>query len=199
MCLKKGKSPDFEGIMAEHFQYAHPSLISITSRLFNLMLYSGYVPDAFGNSLTFPVPKKNNRTITASVDDFRPISICTLMSKIFEQSILLLINKYLTTSPRQFGFKKSTGCNHATHLLIENIDYFTRNGSTVSIGMLDLSKAFDKLSHFGLFISLLDRNVPRSIIAILVNWYAKVYCCVLWNGFHSEIVSLKSGVRQGEI
>jgi len=105
----------------------------------------------------------------------------------------------MSTSPRQFGYKKSTGCNHATHLLIENIEYFTKNGSTVNIGMLDLSKAFDKLSHFGLFTTLLNRHVPRCIITILINWYAKIYSCVSWNGSRSDIVHLLSGVRQGGI
>jgi len=83
--LKKGNAADYDGLSAEHFEYAHPS---ITCCLFSLMLYAGYVPDAFGNNLTFPIPKDKNKTISASMDDFRPISICPIMSKIFEHCIL---------------------------------------------------------------------------------------------------------------
>jgi len=48
------------------------------------MLGSGLVPDGFGCGLSFPIPEVPNKTITASVDDFRIITICPFLSKIFE-------------------------------------------------------------------------------------------------------------------
>ena len=41
MSLKKGKASDYDGLSAEHFQYAHPCVTSVTCRLFKLMLFQG--------------------------------------------------------------------------------------------------------------------------------------------------------------
>ena len=40
------------------------------------------------------------------------------------------------------------------------IDHFISGGSTVNICSLDLSKAFDKMSHYALYIKLINRNIP---------------------------------------
>jgi len=37
------------------------------------------------------------------------------------------------------------------------VDHYVSNGSTVNLCALDVSKAFDKMSHYGLFINLMIR------------------------------------------
>ena len=197
--LKKGKAPDFDGLTAEHFQLAHPCLPAIISKLFNLILSSGNVPSAFGHGLSFPIPKGSNRTLSASVDDFRVITICPVLSKIFELCLLPFIESFLKTSPRQFGFKKGTGCNFATHTLKGTVDFFTNKQSNVNVCSLDLAKAFDKLNHFALFSNLLDRGVPKSVISVMSDWFSRTFTCVMWNGVKSLPVPLFSGIRQGGI
>jgi len=41
------------------------------------------------------------------------------------------------------------------------------NGSTVNICALDLTNAFDKMNHHGLFIKLMKRNIPVQLLAII--------------------------------
>src|SRR5258708_37010819 len=105
----------------------------------------------------------------------------------------------LKISSRQFGFKKGTGCGHATYILKQTIDYFTCRESNVCVGVLDLSKAFDRLNHSILFSDLLTRGVPTCIIYVLINWYDKTSTRIMWQGFLSLPVQLHSGVRQGGI
>ena len=45
------------------------------------------------------------------------------------------------------------------------------------IASLDIRKAFDKVSHFKMYKSLLDAGVPIIIIDVLINWYNKLLCC----------------------
>ena len=38
---------------------------------------------------------------------------------------------------------------------------------------LDVSKAFDKISHWTFFMKLIDRHVPLYLVVILCYWYKK--------------------------
>ena len=86
--LNKNKSPDINGITAEHICFAPPLCIAIITRLINLMFKFEYVPDFFGQSLTFAIPKgcKTKRKTTS--DDYRGISISPLLSKIYEHCLI---------------------------------------------------------------------------------------------------------------
>src|SRR5207245_7244634 len=55
--LMLNKAPGFDGIMIEHLKFAHPSAILIVTKLFNLFLSLGVVPDNFGLGITTPIPK----------------------------------------------------------------------------------------------------------------------------------------------
>ena len=55
--MDENKSPGFDNLTIEHIKYAHPCLILILSKLFNLFLKNGYVPDDFGRGIATPIPK----------------------------------------------------------------------------------------------------------------------------------------------
>ena len=107
-----------------------------------------------------------------TVDDFRGISISPVLSKIFEHCILDRYCKYFVTSDNQFGFKRESSCAHAIYTLRSVVDYYVNYGSTVNVCSLDLSKAFDKMNHHGLFIKLMGRHLPNKILSILERWFA---------------------------
>src|SRR5207248_8935104 len=79
------------------------------------------------------------------------------------------------------------------------IDYFGKNGCTISISALDISKAFDRVSHYALFSKLLTRKVPKEIINVLLSWYTKSSMQVRWNESLSTCFSVSAGVRQGGV
>ena len=104
----------------------------------------GIVPDSFGRSYSVPIPKGNcSRGKSVTFDDFRAISICPVISKVFELGVLDRFKNFLSSSDNQFGFKKNLSCNHAIYSLRKVVDSYTSSGSTVNICSLDLSKAFD--------------------------------------------------------
>jgi len=107
---------------------------------------------------------------SVSVDDFRGISITSVVSKVFEHCILDRYGGYLLSSDNQFGFKKKSSCTHAVYTL-RSVDYYVNNGSTVNICALDISKAFDKMNHHGLFLQLMQKQIPLNLLCILENWF----------------------------
>jgi len=50
--MKKGRAAGIDDLSAEHLQYAHPIVIVILCKLFNLFLLTGHVPPDFGKTKT---------------------------------------------------------------------------------------------------------------------------------------------------
>ena len=46
-CIKFNKAGGFDHVTIEHITYAHPSIVVILANLFNIILYTGLVPDDF--------------------------------------------------------------------------------------------------------------------------------------------------------
>src|ERR1051325_7932747 len=165
--LIKGKAAGFDSLTAEHFQFCHPIVVCMLSKLFNLMLKFNYVPNEFGMGLTVPIPKKDSKCQFDKVEDYRGITISPVVSKIFELCLLNYLKKSLATSDLQFGFKSGLGCNHAIYTLRSTVDYFVTNNSTINLCSLDLTKAFDRVNHYSLFLKLMDKNIARNVILLL--------------------------------
>ena len=121
--MKKGKAAGLDGLTAEHFQHCHPCVPTVLSKLFNLIMEVGKVPDNFGSSYMIPLLKVNNTSMSKSlsVNDFRGISISPVVLKIFENAVLIIFKHYFKTSDNQFEFKKNSSCSHAIYSLRQAI------------------------------------------------------------------------------
>ena len=158
-----------------------------------------YIPNGFGVGLTIPIPKGDTQKLKCNTDDYRGITISPVISKLFEHCILIQNENFLNSADYQFGFKKKTGVNHAIYSVRKTVEYFIERDSTVNLCALDLSKAFDKMNRFALFIKLMKRNCPILLINVLDCWYAKSVTCVKWGSTLSRYVDLTAGVRQGGV
>ena len=79
------------------------------------------------------------------------------------------------------------------------VDFHIKHGSTVNTCMLDMSRAFDKVNHYVLYLKLMKRKVPAQFLNVLINWYGKCSVCVKWCIVFSEWFHLSCGVRQGGV
>jgi len=77
--------------------------------------------------------------------------------------------------------------------------FIDNNASTVNICTVDLSKAFDRMNHFVLFIKLRDRRLPLQLLNIFVLWFSMSKTCVRWGSYDSHFINLAAGVRQGGV
>ncbi len=104
---------------------------------------------------------------------------------------------YLNTTDNQFGFK----AHHSTDLCIlalkEVVELYKRQNSTVIIGFIDASKAFDTVNHQKLFSKLRQRGIPNSILRILTYWYTNQSMQIKWGNCVSDSFRVSNGVRQG--
>jgi len=78
-------------------------------------------------------------------------------------------------------------------------DFYISSGSTVNICALDLSKAFDKMNHHGLFFKLMQRSIPNNLLLLLERWFSTGMTCVKWRSVWSSWYNLQCGIRQGGV
>ena len=74
-----------------------------------------------------------------------------------------------------------------------------KHGSIVNVCTLGMSKAFDKVNHYGLYIKLIKRRVPLALLLLLIDWYDKRCAFVRRNGALSSSFESECGVRQGGV
>ena len=190
--LKTGKAVGNDCLSAESFKYADTSICVFLCMLFNSILYHSYLPSKLMDTVIVPIVKDKKGDL-GSKNNFRPIALTTIMSKLFE---ILILNRYgdlLHSTDNQFGYKKK----HAT--LKQVVDYYRSNSSPVYICFLDASKAFDRVNYDILCKKLASRNLPNVIVRILHVWFSRQCFYVKWGSVLSQSFHATNGVRQGGI
>ena len=79
------------------------------------------------------------------------------------------------------------------------INHFTERDSNVYVAFLDYSKAFDTISHSGLFTKLMERNVPLCFLLLIIYWYSHMHYDCKWGNSRSECFAVMCGTKQGGI
>jgi hypothetical protein len=69
----------------------------------------------------------------------------------------------------------------------------------VNVCTIDLSKAFDKVNRYALFVKLMKRKLPIKLLKVLELLFSTAVTCVKFNGNVSKFFSLLAGVRQGGV
>ena len=132
----------------------HVSLneITVSFQLCTIFIH-GFLPDAIMITIIAPIIK--NKAGDLSDNNYRPIALATIASKLFESLILSRVSTFLSTCVNQFGFKKHHSTEMLIFLLKELFRHYIANGSSMYVTMLDASKAFDKVNHSKLFTKLI--------------------------------------------
>ena len=111
--------------------------------IFNCSIKSGYFPDVWKTSHVIPIPKQNSAY--SSPSGFHPISLLSLVSKVFEHHIFNWLLNFCQTnnliSPFQFGFRPSYSAESA--LIVSTTRWFKLldQGYSVCSVFFDLEKA----------------------------------------------------------
>ena len=182
----------------EHILFGSPVLICHFHLLFNGLIQHGYVPEDFVKGTITPIIK-NPQGDVADPSNYRGITLSCLPAKLFEFAMQCKTAHLLETDDLQFGFKRKTSTNHALFSLKTTVNHFNENGSHVYAAFLDCTKAFDRISHFGLFSKLIDRCIPLCILMCLIYWYLNMICSVKWENETSRSFKVPLGIKQGGI
>ena len=160
------------------------------------ILVHGYVPKSILKSVIVPIIKNKNKRISDK-DNYRPICISNVFTKVVEKLLYSRLEDYLQSTHNQFGAKQKHGTEMCVFVLKELIRYYIKHGSCMYVPFLDASKVFDRVKHTKLFSKLLKLGVPKWIIKVLAQWYCNQSVCVRWGSVFSDFFLVNNGVRQG--
>ena len=167
-------------------------------KLYNNAILKGFFPDALKLADITPSHKKYDKCLK---ENYRPISILSSFSKIFEKIMHDDIYQFMDNklSPYLCGFRKGYSTQYCLLVMLERFKKALDNKNKFGALLTDLSKAFDCLNH-ELIIAKLDAYGfdHMSLNLILSYLSARKHRTKVNNNFSSwaEIIS---GVPQGSI
>ena len=196
--LSSGKASGMDGLTGESLKYANHILPVLLSICFTCMFKHCYLPISMLDSVIVPLVKNRNGDLSDK-NNYRPIALSSVISKVFENVILYRLEEYLWTTNNQFGYKAGHSTDLCVYALIEFIEYFKRRSTSVYVAFLDASKAFDKINHWILFKKLIARRVPIYLVKVLCFWYQNQSMYIKWGSTFSGKFHVTNGVRQGGV
>ncbi len=196
--LKINKACGRDRIMAEHLKYASQSIAVLLALCFSGLMKHGILPGSMLSVLLVPVVKNKTGKLT-SLDNYRPIALASILSKVLEGILMDRLAEYIVSTDNQFGFKNKHGTDLCIYALNEIVHRYRSRNSTVFMCFLDASKAFDRINHGKLFGKLHERGVPSYLIRILQFWYSHQTMQVRWGKSLSTPFYVSNGVWQGGI
>ena len=196
--LSLNKACGLDQIAAEHLKYASSRVSVLIALCLTGLLMHGVLPDSMMAVVLVPVIKDKTGKIS-SIENYRPIALASVLSKVLEQVLLDRLQQYVITTDNQFGFKSKHSTDLCIYALKEMVSVYRTKNSTMFLCFLDASKAFDKVNHGKMFVKLQERGVPPYMIRILHYWYVHQNMHVRWGTSLSAPFLVANGVRQGGI
>lgn len=168
--------------------------------VFNLCLVGGIFPSAFKRAMVVPIYKAGDPRL---FNNYRPISLLNLLSKILERIVFLQLSNYIQTedilNDHQFGFRK----HNSTYMPIALLhDHITSNLSDKHVSAtvyLDFSKAFDTVNHHILLKKLDKYGFRNNSLDFFASYLSDRIQTVKFNSSVSNPQKMCFGVPQGSI
>ena len=168
--------------------------------ILNKSILEGVFPNLLKLANVCPIYKKNDKS---KCENYRPISLLSNLSKIFERMMHSRLYNFLESSNSiyklQFGFRKKYSTNHSLLSIVESLRDNLDN-KTFSCGVfVDLEKAFDTVNHSILLKKLEYYGIRQLSNKWLYSYLTDRFQKVSLNGSSSEYCKITCGVPQGSI
>lgn len=199
--LRNTKSPGLDAIENRHLKCLPPNAVDFLTEVLNVCLRVGYFPNIWKVAKIKCICKPGK--VPTAVESYRPISLLSSISKIFEKLLKNRINTFLEDNEvignHQFGFRPGKSCTHQL-LRIKNLIQ-TQLTAKKTTGMLsvDLKAAFESLWHDGLIHKLKVLNFPLYLIKVIQSFLRDRKFMVLVGTHISTERTVEGGAPQGAV
>ena len=199
--MKVKNSSGHDNISSKLLKQMAPIIHSALCLIINQSINTGIFPNSLKLAIVKPLFK--HKDSEHSFGNYRPISLLTTISKVFERVIFNQLYEYMTINNlfinSQYGFHKK----HSTELAaLEFVDRIAKDMDKNKVPLsifIDLSKAFDTLDHKILLEKLKYYGVEGTALKWFESYLSNRKQKVNYDGTLSITLDLKTGVPQGSI
>ena len=172
--------------------------LPILTDIINDSIKNGVFPDELKLAAVIPLFKKAD---PFDKSNYRPVSLLSHMSKVFERIIYNQINEYIEPflSNLVTGFRKNHNTQHSLLKMLESFKEALDKGNSVSAIFMDLSKAFDTLNHDLLIAKLEAYGFSVNSHSYIHSYLHKRLQKTNINNNYSLWKEIFTGVPQGSI
>lgn len=164
-------------------------------RIYNLLMWCGKLPEELLKSRTVFLPKKKDATLPG---DFRSITIPSVLVRGLHKILAKRMETSLDIDARQRAFRSTDGCADNTFLLDIILRTHRKRFRSLYMASLDISKAFDSVSHSAIAAVLTEIGIPGPMIQYLIEVYKGSKTYLEEGTWTSAPIHPERGVRQGD-
>ena len=193
-------SPGPDGVSIILLQKCSSVLAGPLRLLWTKSLREGTVPESLKFGLVTAIFKSGDKS---DPKNYRPITMSSHISKVFERVIIKRLTAYLEKlgifNEGQHGFR--SGRSTTSQLLehIQKIVHILEEDLTADVVYLDFAKAFDKVDHEIILLKLRAIGVSGNLLKWLGSFLVGRKQAVAVEGFIGERKVVNSGVPQGSV
>ena len=170
------------------------------TEIINLSFSTGTFPDRLKIAEIIPIYKKDSKLSTTN---YRPISLLSNISKIFEKlmhyRLYSFLDKFECLYKFQYGFRTKHSTKHALIQITEAIRKSIDDGNLACGVFIDLQKAFDTVNHKILINKLSYYGIRGTANDWFKSYLSNRTQYVSVNNYHSSNSPITHGVPQGSV
>jgi hypothetical protein len=144
---------------------------------------------------TIFVPKKGNPT---EAENYRPISIASVITRHFNRVLAVRLEGLSAVDVRQRAFRRTDGVAENLFLLSSLLRDARQRYRGLCLASLDLSKAFDSVSHDAIYCAMRRVGLSASFVAFVERMYRNSGTFIQGGQQCSRALMVQKGVRQGD-
>ena len=198
--INVNKATGHDGVSPKLLKEAGAAIVPSLTKLINMSLMKSKVPSMWKKANVLPLFKKGSKN---NVNNYRPVSLLCLPSKILEQIVFKKVYNHIRDNnlltEHQSGFQSGDSTVHQLSYLYHEFCKALDEKKEVRIVFCDISKAFDKVWHEGLIFKLKRMGISGSLLEWFKDYLSNRLQRVIIRGQHSLWGLIKAGVPQGSV
>ena len=170
------------------------------SAVFRRLVRLGSFPACWRQANVTPIPKGPP---SYSVANYRPISITSVLSKVFGRLVSVRLGRFMESSgvlsTTQFAYRKGLSICDVLLCVSHTLQSALDSGQEARIVQIDFSAAFNNVNHLVILCKLSSVCIGGPVLSILTQFVSNRSQHVMVDGCRNKLVNIVSGVPQGSV
>ena len=196
--LKNNKAEGVDRIPAEALKNGTPLMLTMLTRLFNIVKVTGVAPDCWKVGRVVLLFKAGERT---ELGNYRPLTVlpvvCGVYSKVMNRRLTISVEQRNLLGELQQGFRKDRCGSDNTFILNTILMKAGAKGGKAHLAFVDLKKAYDTVSRLVLWQRMKKMGFGGTFLNGIQAMYQGDNVVTDVNGKRTRSIFLGRGLRQG--